>query len=273
MKFSPEDNLKQAISPYDEYCVGFKTPGSGGGGYINAVILSIGKAPLAFSHEGSKILDSIVAYDKAEVNKAYIGQINMSIVSSFCGPNGLIWGYDIVKAPNLKRNHPLLGSFTVGDNVPVYTTESLEEMAVRLFGTRDEKRFNLLPGSHVPCAGRFLKIKGPAHIYCALGMGIPENRADSAILFMEDIGEMHSLDIEELRKKIVENMAQSIISIGNNHNIKYKEIFVGSKDQMIVEGEIGCNLVAIPYFTMAKKAIVGKMSQISLEEWENKVFK
>jgi len=69
----------------------------GQGGYLTALIMGFGSFPKTFSHKGSEVLDSVLAYDRAEVEDIYLGQINMSLVSSFSGPEGLIWGYDCAR--------------------------------------------------------------------------------------------------------------------------------------------------------------------------------
>ena len=92
-EFSPKKILESSLSPYDLYCLGYPQQN----GYITAPVLSIGVAKETFSHVGSKVLDSIIAYDRAETQETYICQINMIIVSSFVGPQGLIWGYDLAK--------------------------------------------------------------------------------------------------------------------------------------------------------------------------------
>ena len=66
------------------------------GYYISAVKLSTGKV----SVEGlgkDNVLEGIVAYDKAERNTAYLGQVNMITVSSFSGPLSAVWGLDLAK--------------------------------------------------------------------------------------------------------------------------------------------------------------------------------
>lgn len=276
INFLPEKILKEAISPYNQYCDGFKSPGATGKGYVTTLILSIGETPQKFSHKGSQVLDSIIVYDKAEVESAYIGQINMTIVSSFLGLNGLIWGYDIAKSSNLKRKHPLAPSFVKEKErrIPIYDAKPLEKAALELFGSNKKRHFPFLPGAHVPCAGRYFTVKKPTHIYCAAAIGIPKDRSSSAALLMEDLGELANSEVKTLKKEILKNLAESVISVGKNQKIIFKEIFVSLIDKKIKKGEMGCSLVVIPYFTLAKKAIVdndtNKMIKISLKQWEEK---
>lgn len=274
IKFSPEKNLREAISPYNQYCDGFKSPGGSGKGYISSLILSIGKVPRLFSHRSSGVLNSILAYDNAETNSTYIGQINMTIVSSFSGPNGLIWGYDIARVSNLKRKHPLAPSFLEkkGTKIFIYDAKPLLEASLQLFGSNKKKHFPFLPGAHVPCAGRFLIVDDSTHIYSAIGIGIPKDRSRSASLLMEDVGKLNTSEIEKEKKKILKNIAESILVIGKNQKIVFKELFIALKDKKIGKDEIGCALVVMPYFTLAKKAVLNDnpkmMMKISLAQWK-----
>ncbi len=95
--------LEKSISPYEKYCDGYGNTKSSGNSYLLGFVLSTGKTKKQFYHDGSKMLDEINAFDIAETKGPYIGQINMSIVSSFCGPQGLIWGYDIYASEALYK--------------------------------------------------------------------------------------------------------------------------------------------------------------------------
>jgi histidine decarboxylase len=75
---------KTAISPYDRYCDGYDRPGAQGNGYVCVVKVVTGTAVKTDDF----LLDGIVAYDRAEANEAYIGQINMATASSCCGVAG-----------------------------------------------------------------------------------------------------------------------------------------------------------------------------------------
>lgn len=280
--------LKNALSPYDNYCDGFGPNHSSGNDYVLAVVLGVGKAKMQFNHEGSKLLDEINAFDLAEVDGPYIGQINMSIVSSFCGPQGMIWGYDLAKATNL-YSRPERGTFPsfveepdTNKKIPVYSILPLVNSAEALLGNVTEKKFILRPGAHVPCAGKNIKKEGPGIIYSAIAIGIAEDRDKEACLIMEDIGEIpiHEGKTQNLLNRyqdlIYTNLVKSVLQIGRNQRVKYKEIFVGLKSIHMDEGEIACSLVACPYLTLAKNAIfkdtAGKLDfqrtiDCNIEEW------
>ncbi len=258
--------LPRIIGPFQQYCAGFgdHTPceADNQGNYLMAVCMGTGTVPRKFHHIGSNILDSIIAFDSAEVDLMCLGQINMSRVSSFCGPQGLIWGYDIARSPNIRDND----SSSIEDtnrpgrpSIPVYSIWPLIEAAQGLFGTRDQPRFPIRPGSHVPCAGDQKLTDGPGHIYSAIGIGIAKHRTKDACVLMEDVGEIPFPMPEEeqnaYKEMILSQIANSIIAIGDNQHVEYSEIFTGIRDTIVKANEIGCALVAAPYFLLARKAV------------------
>jgi len=139
-----------------------------------------------------------------------------------------------------------------------------------LFGTNEERHFPLLPGSHVPCAGRFYIKSGPAILYGAIAIGIPKNREKMACLLMEDAGEIIGSGgaLEALKEKIMSNLVKSVIKVGKNQKVEYQEIFVDFVHKKIASNEIGCALVSMPYFLLAKKAFTEKLIEQGLEEWQ-----
>ena len=207
------------------------------------------------------MLDEIIAFDKAEVDGPYIGQLNMSIVSSFCGPQGLIWGLDIAahnelyKTP-LKYNTLIGSEFShKGKTIKVYDANYLVDATEALFGTNDKKKFIIRPGAHVPFAGKNKKIDTASTIYGAIAIGIPKNRKKDACLLMEDIGVLENEYFRTTPLTIHSNIIRSIIEIGINQNIEYEQCFVALKSCKVLQGQIGCALVAAPYFTLAKSAV------------------
>ncbi len=274
-------NLNNAISPYNDYCDGFGCPGSSGNSYILGLVLGVGKDSIKLSHPGSSVLDEINAFDLAEVDSTYIGQLNMIIVSSFCGPQGLIWGYDIV-ANKLSNNITQKKYYNnKGENIKIYSADSVIDSTKALFGTRDKKIFPIKPGSHVPFAGKNYKFEGPKRIYCAIAMGIPEDRENSAVLLMEDIGWIPSnyrkSNIKEIYSIIYDNLIRSVIEVGENQKIAYKTILISLRDLVINSGEMGCSLVAAPYFTLARNAInnisINGAVESSLSTWQKSIKK
>ena len=270
---SPE----QAISPYDDYCDGYGNPGAVGTGYYLGLVLGLGVAPQEL---GSKVLDEIHAFDKAEVNDTNIGQINMITVSSFVGPQGLIWGHDLVRPQESFYPHPLLEageiySYQEQTAAHVYSAQPVTDATRALFGTRDHKRFPLRPGAHVLCATKNFVTHGPAYIYTAAGIGIPKDRQLAACLLMEDVGsipeELQTADVLAYKAMLLRNIVKSVLAVGANQRVQYEQILVDIQSQRVNESEVGCALVAAPYFTLAKKALgedPEKLTQMTLEEWE-----
>jgi histidine decarboxylase len=243
--------------------------------YFLGVNYSVAKTNISLSHKGSSTLDKIKVFDLAETGAAYIGQINMMIVSSFCGPNGLIWGYDVCRAEKIQNKWGIACRDKDGKEIKVYTIENLVDSFKKLTGTVDNKRFPFLAGSHVPCACKQITIEDKSIIYTALGIGIPEDRENNACLLMEDVGEipLDTVDIELYEKNIIKNVTKSILKISEIQKIKYKEMFVGIKRIHVNEGEIGCALVAAPYFTLASDALPkqNKLQDLKINEWEQLV--
>lgn len=271
--------LESALSPYEEYCDGYGNYGASGNGYVLGLVLGVGKDKVKFSHPGSSILDKINAFDLAEVDSAYIGQLNMSIVSSFCGPQGLIWGYDVarvdIKSINLAEGKKI---FNLNNElVNVFSAEPLIEATKSLFGTRDDLRFPLRPGSHVPFAGKNFTYEGPKTIYSGIALGVPENRKTNAVLLMEDIGWIPPMGSKKrmanYKEMILTSLAESVMQVGRNQNVNYVDVLVAMKELEITYGEIGCALVAAPYFTLAKNAYVSNLESLTLDEWKKITIK
>jgi histidine decarboxylase len=272
--------LKGAVSPYVRYCDGYGNSGSSGNNYILGLTIGVGVKDVLFSHKGSQILDEISAFDLAETDGPYIGQLNMSNVSSFCGPNGLIWGYDLARNEdrNIKPSASMFGKTYSykGAEIIVHDAMTIVEASERLFGTVDVRRYTLFPGSHVPFAGRNIKISRPGTAYAAIAIGIAKNRQRDACLLMEDVGILECADFVTNRETVLSNLIRSILEIGANQRVEYSECFVGMKNCKVKDGQVGCALVAAPFFTIAKDAVVknnnGKadfqrMTKTTLEEW------
>lgn len=257
--------MQLPFSSYEKYCVGYENPGVEGTGYLMALNIGVGKVKERWSHAGSEVLDKTLAFDAAEVEGANLGQINMITVSSFCGPEGKIWGLDLAVAPRLRSKK--LG---VIERVPYYDATPLLEATKALFGAVDHPKFPFLPGSHVPCASKSAASRGSAVLYAAIAVGVPRDRKKAACLMMEDVGEVGGVSEEE----VVKGLAESVVEVGKNQRVKYREIFVGFRSIEVGLGEVGCALVAAPYLAIAKGAVVGdgeKMEKMSLTTWQNSV--
>jgi histidine decarboxylase len=221
----------------------------------------------------SPVLSSILAFDAAERASAYIGQINMSVVSSFCGPGDLIWGYDLARPDNLLADARPIE--LAGQHAQVYRLDPVLEATSALFGTAEARRFPLRPGSVVPCAACHVERRGPRHIYCGLAIGIAAHRDRDACVLMEDVGEFASdraRNSTQLVAEILDDLARSVLFVGLQQHVQYREIFVGMRHLQVSDGEVGCALVACPYFTLAQGAIPAggaeRLSEMSLADWD-----
>jgi histidine decarboxylase len=267
------DVVNGAVGPFDDYCDGYGNPGASGLGYISVLKLSTGMVAKTMD----KGLEGIVSYDRAEKNDAYAGQINMITASSFNGLNGAIWGYDIARHDGLTDGSiaPLMHRTRHdGVEIPIYPVTPLLEAGEALFGTAAERRYPLLPGSHVVCATKDVTVSGPTTVWSAIALSIAEHRDRDSSLFIEDVGHDDAGATEAEQANILnarlEHIVDSVILCGEDQNVDYKEIFVGYKMQWIPEGYIGCALTCAPYLVLAKNAAPTPASDLlgtSLSQW------
>lgn len=272
--------LQEAQNSEEGYSIGFNA-GVQSKHYIMGVNIAVSKQKQQFCHVGSDLLDHINVFDKAETEVAYMGQINMIKVSSFCGPEGIIWGYHIFKPKNLYTRYNFIKDVEQsGTRIPVYSVWPLVEALTRLFGTVNNKRFILKPGSHVPCASKVIVAKGKSLIFVALGIGIAEDQNLNANLMMEDVGIIENYDgnfDKELKPEIITCLAKSIVKVGENQGYKFQEIFASTYAISIEKENIGCALVACPYFLVAPDAVpkdldINNLDDCRLETWEKKIL-
>jgi histidine decarboxylase len=268
--------LNNARSPYDYYCEGFGNNDSKGC-YITTPVIAAGKTKIQGSSRRSLVLEQIQAFDTAEAEGAYIGQINLFQISSFCGLNGLIWGHDMVKCSCRPISYTGI-AYTLW-SIPVYDIDELLMCTTRLFGTARERRFPIIPGSLVPAAYKSISEIGPITLYGGLAIGIPRNSGLSAALFMEYVGttegESSDEDIEAEKGRILDELVGSVIEVGSNHDIDFEMIYVGTRALKVEEARLGCILVAVPYVTLAQRAVYRQLldgvEKIDIDEWEAEV--
>ncbi|AEB10680.1 histidine decarboxylase, pyruvoyl type [Desulfobacca acetoxidans] len=279
MVMTREDAVAGAIGPYERFCDGYGNPGASGLGYLTLMKLDIGESPL---EEMDATLAEIVSYDSAETTGTYLGQINAVTASSFCGPNGLLWGYDIAPVPEIADGSLLPIFFKTrkdGVEIPVYSLEPLLQAGQKLLGLSDRRRFPPIPGARVTCALKSHAVKGPNSLWAALAVAIAEDRSQNAHLFIEDVGEAIPAADEAARQffldRLMEKIALSILYCGDNSQVKYKEIFMGYKTAWIEEGYMGCALASVPYLVLARQAVPpggpATLLSLSLPEWEKAV--
>lgn len=254
-------------SRFQDYCEGFFTVDSPQ--YLLGVSVKAAVVDNTLTCPGSTLLDEINAFDSAEVSGVNLGQLNVITVSSFCGPQGMIWGYDICQPAG---GHRVLGSASrAGQQAEIYDLDDLAMPFERLIGTVEEKRFPFMPGSHVPAALKSKTTREPGILYAALALGIPEDRRRQACLMMENTGFCaNDGDWNAKRQQILARQAESVLAIGENQQVRYDKIFVGLSSAEIKPGQTGCAMAMAPYFRLAKNAFVEErdLSKLTIEEWE-----
>ncbi|SHG25043.1 histidine decarboxylase, pyruvoyl type [Streptoalloteichus hindustanus] len=294
-----EQVVGNAIGSHERNCTGYLNPvgpavdGSAGTGYVATMKLSVGKVPVEDLDEGTS---RIVSYDRCEKNDAYIGQINMVTASSFCGVDGALWGYDLVRVPEdrLRKRLRLVdldtlpGPDVAADcRVPVYEVAPLLDATERLFGRveataggTDRSRLRLppAPGAHVVCANKDASVRGPAYVWSIIAIAIAEDPDVDASLFIEDCDVVKGGDLgpKELHTRLwwhLSSVAKSIMYCGQNQGVRYREIFAGCRYLRVGAKEWGCALACAPYVLLAGKAVPPKKTakdllDLDLERWE-----
>lgn len=277
---------RTAISPYKNYCDGYSRPGSTGNGYVSVVKVMTGSV----EKTDDFLLDGIVAYDRAEANGAYIGQINMETASSFCGVAGNVWGYDLARNPRLDSDTPLFEVTQYdGSKLPIYDAAPLLEAGQSLFGTEHQRRFPPAPGAHVICANKSTTngrpatgypdpAKGEAYgVWGYIALSITRSRESSADLFIEDAGAWTENDNEGDLVSFLEDhrrsVAWSIVACGKDQSVLYDRTYMSFSHIIMKPGEIGTALTVAPYVTLAQDAVpsggFSKLYDLSLSEWES----
>lgn len=259
--------IRSAVGPHSKFCTGY----SGHGSYVTALSMAIASFPKTFTHAGSDVLDSILAFDRAEAEDTYLGQINMIAASSFCGPEGLIWGYDCARTDYEELHSGIQARDLELSGSVVRCASGLRDAARLLFGAKTTPHFPFLPGSHVLCAGRYRVFQGPTNVYTAVAIGIPKDRRRWACVFMEDVGEIAAEDAvgggERLTYDLMMKMARSVALVGVNQGVAYREILADCIMKGVPPGHFGCGLVLIPYFHLARDAYDRRLAYQGLHEW------
>lgn len=241
-----QKNFRNFIGPHDDRCGGVLDVRDPDAGYVCVPKLSIGKVRTGIGEPG---LRDILAFDRAEKNGAYVGEINVIQVSSFCGLNGAIWGYDVA-ACAWETNAPVMEVEQGGRSLPVHDLMPIIDAGKHLLGTADQKRYRISPGSFVPSAVKLKMVPGPAVAWCALGIGIARDRSANADLFMETAGNTTVDDLDDVKDRIARDMARSVVECG--WDTPFEKVFVGVMAQVVEEGEHACALTMVPYLTLPR---------------------
>lgn len=298
MAIPNEKKIYTAISPYEDFCDGFMSPGAQGIGYVNTLKVSAASVRELtlpdIEPEDKKLahrdfgLNSITSFDQAETQDNYIGQINMITASSFSGIGGSVWGYDLAYNTRFDTLEP----FAVmeqydGSQMELYDAAPLFEAAEALYGTYDNRKYPPLPGGHIICADKSVSASYPTDVnnlqddegfavWAMLSLSLANNRDQDASCFIEDFGIWKNQNptdaelveyLDEHRKQI----AKCTIACGQHNKVTYKKSFIGYAYAIIKPGEIGTALNAAPYITLAQKALqkgsFEMLKQITLNEW------
>jgi len=183
-------------------------------------------------------LQHIVLFDLAETDMG-LGQVNFRKTSSFCSKGNFVHG--------INYTHPSLEFHAIGKEF-MYDFNGID---INDYNRWDNVNKNLIngnikPGAHICCAGEWEFGTIGDNLYAGVGIAVPEDKKN-AILFMECVGKT----IEITRETIREDIIESIVQIGKNQNIKYKEIYVVT-DEKTLQKDLGCAMVTIPYFLIEK---------------------
>lgn len=267
-----KNNINNAISPFERNCAGYGF-GHYSRGYITTVKVSTGKVEANLDTG----LSDIISYDRAAKNDAYFGQVNVLTATSFTGSHGAIWGYDLAVAEEISgKTMKPLSTIVRHDNsiIPIYDMAPLLNATERLFGTESVLRFPLLPGSMCIAAQKaaISDGTGPATMFAMLALAIAEDRNKHASLFLEDCA-AKQFPYDELVQKV----ATSIILVGGNQNVLYKEIFIGYKEITVPKGYIASVKAVAPYILLAPAAIpcslaASDLVNMTINQWEESVI-
>lgn len=280
VKYDAKQVVNQSLGSSKEYCMGYMNPGAPSGeGYISTLKLSVGAVDVDNLDD---ITEVIVSYDRCEKNDAYIGQINMLTVSSFCGLNGAVWGYDLAIHDDIasKKEQPIyMQSQPNGPDIEVYDAKPLLNAAERLFGRENDRRFPPMPGSHIICANKDVTAKGPTWVWSSIGIAILKDRSSGSSLFIEDVntfGDENTTEeeVKDFLDKTLRNVTTSIALCGQDQSVIYDRIYVAYKYKFIKENQVGCALTCAPYVYLAQNAIPkgmqpSELTDMTLTEWEN----
>ncbi len=272
------------MSPFPNYCDGYGNPGVAGLGYVSTMKIATGLADTSKYQGDLTLSNNIVSYDKAEKNGAYIGQINMGDASSFCGPMGRLWGYDLAVAPGLKDTLLTTAEQWDGSPLPVYSADPLLAATQELFGTDSLRRFPPAPGAYVLCANKSAMssqtdgdpdccIEPVNAVWSYLAVSITRDRSNSADLFVEDAGTYPEADEATVQAKLrnhVDGVVASIVMCGADQHVLYDETFISWTYAMVPSGYAATALTCAPYVALAKNAAPDGFDSLlgmSLSDW------
>ena len=250
-----------------------------GGGYIAAPLIGFGLCADEAEHS-SPMLQSIVAFDRAESSTANLTQTNLIRVSSFCGVNGLLWGYDLARQP-LPASRRVCRCVRRAKNGDLRLGHCARRRKP-LLGTAKEPHFSIAPGEHLVCAYKSHTVRGACRLYGAMAIAIAADRSRHADLFMEDHGvfsgsesvDTNNQDVQTQESRMLRHLLRSVEQVGENLGVEYSKVFIGLRSWWVPEGHVGCVLTAAPYLHLAQNAVPGQPSDLldmTLDKWVSAV--
>ena len=295
----PAEHFK---SNQKRYCIGYQNIDTQGY-YLTTTKLECGKVKIGDVPINDEVLPGIVAYDRAQKNGAYIGQINAISVSSFSGPGSGVWGYDYARADGLrsakiydmKEIDLPTGKIKLAKDVPVYEIYPLLDATQELYGTVDNRKekFPPMPGCHVASAAKSANslldennIPRAGYVWSYIALCIAEDRTNDSSLFVEDCGfaamsTQNDEWMDTFMRKKRDQVVVSCLACGVNQQVTYKEIFIGYKYLYCQAGEYGTAIAYAPYVLLAGDAYPSatptetpaqRLVKMSLDEWKVEVY-
>jgi hypothetical protein len=291
----PATIIAQAISPYPHHHDGYRLAGE----YVAVPFVVTAERPTV--PELTRALTAILGFDLAEMH-AGIGMVNAWTVSSFCGPDGLIAGIDLLTSGSPDDFYTFSMPGGDGETIPVHAMYPTLDASAAL-----RHRWEIRDGAFVPFAMKQVTAEGPAVLTAALGIGIPADPGQ-ARLFMEDPdAEAPAAYYERLAAAASRRLpgasngtggrpsppadpdalpdqvspwykharlkaaAQSVAEVGAQRGRPFAKILAGAEFTVVPEGHVGCSMAAVAYIKLAQGCVpAGGPAQLigmSLDRW------
>jgi hypothetical protein len=236
---SRADAIRGAVGLHSRFC---------SAGWDFSIAVPTLRAEVVPNRLRSRTLRSTHAFDAAE---GLLGQLNAVTVASFAGPRTALWGVDVAASDQLQlpaltrvRRHD-------GREIPVRPLRPVLDAGTALLST-----YRCYPGTVMPCAMKIATAPGPCIVGSGLAIGIAERRGiDAADLFMEDTVVRRWPRRPASSRKWVADLAASVIEIGQQQQVLYAEILVGTVSVKVPRGHTGGAAAMVPYLALPRDAV------------------
>lgn len=221
-----------------------------------------------------------LAKERCMCSDAYMGDVNlMEEGGGYCGMNGALWGYDLVRPLELEQQKPLyLQPQYNMPEAPVYSIDPLLDATQRLLGRRDAPRYPLLPGCFTAARTQWAQAIGPMWVWCVMGVAIPANRDEGSCYILQDSGifgneSCNESDMLGFVRGVLRKATHAIALHGKDMNVPYQSIHIGYRYIFAEPGQMGCAMACAPSIGLARDAIPygmvpEELQAISLLKWE-----